>query len=248
MLVSNEFEVSQPVAKVWEFFQDVPGVAACLPGAELTDDLGDDEYAGTVNLRMGPVKLAFAGKARVAERDEDAKRLVLDASGSDQRGRGNVEMKVTARLSEGSGGGTKVAVDQDLQISGAAAQYGRGMITDVSSVLMKQFANNMQQRISAAERGESVAEIGAGDASGLGIGIRAVQLALMRVFRRFFLPYDPSSSPAEEAPDALVDRQHRPAARRGARAGGAAQPGARRPRADPRRGRRHPGRRRCARR
>ena len=66
MLVSNEFEVSQPVATVWEFFQDVPGVAACLPGAELTDDLGDDEYAGTVNLRMGPVKLAFAGKARVA--------------------------------------------------------------------------------------------------------------------------------------------------------------------------------------
>ena len=85
MLVSNEFEVSQPVDKVWEFFQDVPGVAACLPGAELTDDLGDDEYAGTVNLRMGPVKLAFAGKAHVAERDEDARRLVLDASGSDQR-------------------------------------------------------------------------------------------------------------------------------------------------------------------
>jgi carbon monoxide dehydrogenase subunit G len=196
MLVSNEFEVSQPVAKVWEFFQDVPGVAACLPGAQLTDDLGDEEYAGTVNLRMGPVKLAFAGKAHVAERDEAAKRLILDASGSDQRGRGNVEMRVTARLSEGSGGGTKVAVDQDLQISGAAAQYGRGMITDVSSVLMKQFADNMQKRISAVERGESVDQIGAGDASGLGIGLRAVQLALMRVFRRFFLPYDPSQFPS----------------------------------------------------
>jgi hypothetical protein len=118
--------------------------------------------------------------------------LVLDASGSDQKGRGNVEMKVTARLTEGSGGGTKVAVAQDLQISGAAAQYGRGMITDVSSVLMKQFATNMQARISAVERGESVADIGAGDASGLGIGLRAVQLALVRVFRRFFLPYDPT--------------------------------------------------------
>lgn len=196
MLVSNEFEVSQPIDKVWEFFQDVPGVAACLPGAQLTDDLGDDHYAGQVHLRMGPVKLEFAGNAHVAERDEDAKRLVLDASGSDQRGRGNVEMKVTARLSEGSGGGTKVAVDQDLQISGAAAQYGRGMITDVSSVLMKQFATNMQQRITAVERGESVEQIGAGDASGLGIGLRAVQLALMRVFRRFFLPYDPTQFPS----------------------------------------------------
>ena len=196
MLVSNEFEVSQPVDKVWEFFQDVPGVAACLPGAELTDDLGDDEYAGTVNLRMGPVKLAFAGKAHVAERNEEARRLVLDASGSDQRGRGNVELQVTAKLSEGSGGGTKVQVEQDLQISGAAAQYGRGMITDVTSVLMKQFANNMQQRIAAVERGESIEQIGAGDASGLGIGIRAVQLALMRVFRRFFLPYDPKQFPS----------------------------------------------------
>ena len=196
MLVSNEFEVQQPVDKVWEFFQDVPGVAACLPGAQLTDDLGEDEYAGQVHLRMGPVKLEFAGKARVAERDEGAKRLILDASGSDQKGRGNVEMKVTARLTPGSGGGTKVAVDQDLQISGAAAQYGRGMITDVSSVLMKQFADNMQARISAVERGESVEQIGAGDASGLGIGIRAVQLALMRVFRRFFLPYDPTQFPS----------------------------------------------------
>jgi uncharacterized protein len=196
MLVSNEFEVQQPVDTVWEFFQDVPGVAACLPGAELTEDLGDDHYAGRVNLRMGPVKLEFAGKAHVAERDEAAKRLVLDASGSDQRGRGNVEMKVTARLSQGPAGRTMVAVDQDLQISGAAAQYGRGMITDVSSVLMKQFASNMQQRISAVERGESVAEIGAGEASGLAIGLRAVQLALMRVFRRFFLPYDPTQFPS----------------------------------------------------
>jgi carbon monoxide dehydrogenase subunit G len=196
MLVSNEFEVSQPVDKVWEFFQDVPGVAACLPGAQLTDDLGDEHYAGQVHLRMGPVKLEFAGKAHVAERDQDAKRLVLDASGSDQKGRGNVEMKVTARLTEGSGGGTKVAVDQDLQISGAAAQYGRGMITDVSSVLMKQFANNMQARITGVERGESVDAIGAGDASGFGIALRAAQLALVRVFRRFFLPYDPTQFPS----------------------------------------------------
>ncbi|HEX3929419.1 MAG TPA: SRPBCC family protein [Nocardioides sp.] len=192
MLVSNEFEVSQPLDKVWEFFRDVPGVAACLPGAALTDDIGAEEYAGTVNLRMGPVKLAFAGKAHVAERDEAAKRLVLDASGSDQRGRGNVEMTVTARLSEGASGHTMVAVDQDLQISGAAAQYGRGMITDVSTVMMKQFADNMQRRISAVERGESVDQLDAGEASGLAIGLRAAQLALMRVFRRFFLPYDPT--------------------------------------------------------
>jgi hypothetical protein len=195
MLVSNEFEVQQPLDKVWEFFQDVPAVAACLPGAELTEDLGDDHYAGRVGLRMGPVKLEFAGKAHVVDRDEAAKKLVLDAAGSDQKGRGNVDMRVTAVLSGGSAGGTKVTVDQDLQIAGAAAQYGRGMITDVSSVLMKQFASNMQTGIVARERGESV-QAGAKEASGLAIGIRAAQLALMRVLRRFFLPYDPAQFPS----------------------------------------------------
>jgi carbon monoxide dehydrogenase subunit G len=196
MLISNEFEVRQPPEKVWEFFGDVPAVAACLPGAELTDDLGEDRYAGRVGVRMGPVKLEFAGKAQVRERDDDLMRMVLDAAGSDSKNRGSSEMTVTARLTPGSGGGTKVAVDQDLQISGAAAQYGRGMITDVTSVLMKQFATNMQQRIEAAERGESVSAADTRAASGLGLGLRAAQLALLRVFRRFFLPYDPAQFPS----------------------------------------------------
>lgn len=196
MLVTNEFEVAQPIDKVWDFVQHVPNVAACLPGAEITEDLGEDHYAGRVNLRMGPVKLEFAGKAHVVERDEEQHLVAMDASGSDKRGRGNVEMTVTARLAPGAGGATKVTVDQDLQISGAAAQYGRGMITDVSSVLMKQFATNMQERIEAVERGESVADVETKEASGLAIGIRAAQLALMRVFRRFFLPYDPAQFPS----------------------------------------------------
>jgi hypothetical protein len=126
------------------------------------------------------------------DRDHSDHRIVIDASGSDSKGRGNVEMTVTARLGPGSGGGTRVFVDQDLQISGAAAQYGRGMITDVTAVLMKQFAGNMQQRIEAAERGERVSDADTAEASGLTLGLRAAQLALMRVFRRFFLPYDPS--------------------------------------------------------
>ncbi|HEX5090203.1 MAG TPA: SRPBCC family protein [Nocardioides sp.] len=196
MLIKNEFEVAQPVDKVWEFFEDVPGVAACLPGAELTDDLGEDRYAGRVGVRMGPVKLEFAGKAHVRERDDDARRIVIDAAGSDAKNRGSAEMTVTARLSPGSGGGTRVAVDQDLQISGAAAQYGRGMISDVTSVLMRQFATNMQQRIAAIERGESTVDLGGGQASGFAIGLRAAQLALMRVIRRFFMPYDPSQFPS----------------------------------------------------
>jgi Uncharacterized conserved protein len=70
MLIKNEFEVAEPVEKVWQFFDNIPQVAACLPGAELTEDLGDDKYKGTVAVRMGPVRLQFAGTADITERDE----------------------------------------------------------------------------------------------------------------------------------------------------------------------------------
>jgi carbon monoxide dehydrogenase subunit G len=191
MLIKNEFEVAAPVERVWAFFGDIPQVATCLPGTELTENLGDDKYAGRVAIRMGPVRLSFDGTAQVTERDEAAHRMAVDASGSEARGRGQASMTVTATLAR-AGRGTRVAVAQDLQLAGAAAQYGRGMISDVSSVLMQDFARNLQSRIDAADRGESPAQArpaAASSASGLTLGLRAALMALSRVFRRFFLPY-----------------------------------------------------------
>src|SRR6202522_2271275 len=195
MLIKNEFEVAEPVEKVWQFFENIPQVATCLPGAELTEDLGDEKYLGKVAVRMGPVRLQFAGTADITERDEAAKRVVVHAAGADEKGRGQAAMIVTATLTR-AGRGTKVAVAQDLQLSGAAAQYGRGMISDVSSVLMRDFATNMQDRIERIERGESVEQITAASASparGFTLGMRAAMMALNRVFRRFFMPYQAAS-------------------------------------------------------
>jgi len=195
MLIKNDFEVAQPVDKVWKFFGDIPQVATCLPGAELTDDLGGEKYKGRVAVRMGPVRLQFAGTAEIAERDDAAKRLVLNAAGAEAKGRGQASMVVTATLVR-SGRGTKVNVTQDLQLSGAAAQYGRGMISDVTSVLMRDFAATMQDRIERVERGESAEQIaasGTSSASGLALGLRAAVMALNRVFRRFFVPYHAAS-------------------------------------------------------
>ena len=191
MLISNDFEVAQPVAKVWEFFGDIPRVAACLPGAQLTENLGDDKYGGRVAVRMGPVRLQFAGAAEITERDEAGKRIVVHAAGADERGRGQASMVVTAALTP-SGSGTKIAVTQDLQLAGAAAQYGRGMISDVTAVLMRDFSANMASQIAAAERGETV-QAAAAPAGGLAIGLRAALMALRRVFRRFFVPYQATS-------------------------------------------------------
>ena len=194
MLITSDFEVPQPIDKVWTFFQDIPQVAACLPGAELTDDLGDDTYAGRVAIRMGPVKLQFSGKAHITERDAAAHRIVVDAAGADEKGRGQASMNVTAQLAA-AGRGTKVQVDQDLELSGAAAQYGRGMISDVTAVLMRDFAATMQKRIDAIDRGVSPDQVArAQSASGFAIGMRAMWMALARVFRRFFLPYQAPAS------------------------------------------------------
>jgi carbon monoxide dehydrogenase subunit G len=195
MLITNEFEVAEPVDQVWQFFQNIPQVAACLPGAQLTEDLGDDKYKGTVAVRMGPVRLQFAGIADITERDEAAKRLVVNASGADEKGRGQASMVVTATLARTSRGTTKVGVVQDLQLSGAAAQYGRGMIGDVSAILMRDFATNMQGRIERLNLGESpdqIAATSAVPARGFTLGLRAAMLALTRVFRRFFMPYQPA--------------------------------------------------------
>jgi carbon monoxide dehydrogenase subunit G len=195
MLIKNEFEVAEPVEKVWKFFDDIPQVAACLPGAELTEDLGGEKYKGRVAVRMGPVRLQFGGTAEITERDEAAKRVVVHASGAEEKGRGQASMVVTATLVR-AGRGTKVGVSQDLQLSGAAAQYGRGMISDVTSVLMRDFSTNMQDRVQRIERGESAEQIAsatATPASGLTLGLRAAFMALSRVFRRFFAPYQPTS-------------------------------------------------------
>jgi len=196
MLIKNEFEVAEPVETVWQFFDNIPQVAACLPGAELTEDLGDDRYKGKVAVRMGPVRLQFAGTADITERDEAAKRVVVHASGADEKGRGQANMVITATLARTSRGTTKVGVVQDLQLSGAAAQYGRGMISDVTAVMMRDFAANMQGRIEWINLGESAEQIAATTAAparGFSLGMRAAMMALQRVFRRFFLPYQPAS-------------------------------------------------------
>jgi carbon monoxide dehydrogenase subunit G len=192
MLIKNDFEVAAPVDKVWQFFEDIPQVAACLPGTELTDNLGDDKYKGRVAVRMGPVRLLFAGEADITERNEAAKRVVVDATGAEEKGRGQASMVVTAVLAQ-AGRGTKVSVTQDLQLSGAAAQYGRGMISDVSAVLMRDFSVNLANRIDAAGRGVAATGQAATPASGFTLGMRAAMMALRRVFRRFFVPYHAAS-------------------------------------------------------
>ena len=147
MLLKNTFDVPHRIDTVWEFFEDIPQVAACLPGAELTEVVDEDDYKGRVGVSLGPVKLRFHGTAHITERDAAAKRLVLDAEGADEKGRGQASLQVIAQLTS-TGAGTRVVLDQDLDLSGAAAQYGRGMIADVTSTFSWRLtASRMKYRL-----------------------------------------------------------------------------------------------------
>ncbi len=184
MLIENEFEVAAPVEQVWDYMLDVPRIVPCLPGAELTEVVGDGTYKGRVTTKMGPVSLRFAGTAKIVEQDIAAKRVVLNASGSEEKGKGQASMSVTSTMTS-SGRGTRVKVSQDLQLSGAAAQFGRGMVQDVTNMLMRSFADCLQENIGRASRGEAATQTAA-PVQGFSVGFKAAIMALKRFFRQLF--------------------------------------------------------------
>ena len=189
MLIESDFEVAAPVDQVWRYLLDVPRMAPNLPGAELTEVIDEHTYRGRVTSKLGPVSLRFAGIAKIVGQDEAAHRVLLNASGAEERGKGQATMDITATLVP-AGRGTKVRVVQDLQVSGAAAQFGRGMIADVTNVLMRSFATNVADDIDRWSRGEARKDGSSAPAQGLAIGIQATVAALKRVWRRFFWRYD----------------------------------------------------------
>jgi carbon monoxide dehydrogenase subunit G len=137
--LENTFTVPVPVEQAWAVLLDIERVAPCMPGATLTSVDGD-AFTGTVKVKLGPVSMMFKGTGRFVERDEAARRVVLSASGADSRGGGTAKATVTAGL-VAEGDGTRVDVRTDLDITGKAAQFGRGLIGDVSGRLIGQFAD-----------------------------------------------------------------------------------------------------------
>ena len=146
MQLTNTFSISQPVERAWEVITDLERVAPCLPGAALLGVEGDD-YRGAVKIKVGPVTAQYEGVARFAERDDDAHHAVLRAEGRDVRGQGNAAATIDVTPAA-QGEGTEVKVDTDLELAGRVAQFGRGVIADVSGKLIGQFAARLEQEMS----------------------------------------------------------------------------------------------------
>ena len=157
MELNNDFEVAAPIDRVWDVLTDVERIAPCLPGAQLQEVEGD-EFRGVGKVKVGPITAQYKGAASFVERDDAGYRAVLRAEGRDTRGAGNAAADITALL-EAVDGGTRVTVTTDLTVTGKVAQFGRGVMADVSRKLMGQFADNLSDLISTAD-GEAAAEAG----------------------------------------------------------------------------------------
>ncbi|GLP73661.1 carbon monoxide dehydrogenase subunit G [Mycobacterium antarcticum] len=158
MELNNEFRVAVPTATTWKVLTDIERIAPCLPGATLLTVDGDD-FTGTVKVKVGPITVSYQGEASFQERDELAQRVVLKATGKETRGNGQAAAVVTAQLKDDGTTGTLVSITTDLTISGKAAQFGRGVLADVSSNLVTQFARSLEADllVGTAPAGDTVA-------------------------------------------------------------------------------------------
>ena len=158
MRIDNTFTVGLPAEDAWKVLLDVERIAPCMPGAEL-QEITEDEYRGVVKVKLGAITAQYKGAVRFAEVDEAGRRIVLRAEGRETRGQGNASATVTATLRPAGEGRTEVAIETDLTISGKIAQFGRGVMADVSSKLMAQFATCLESTILS---GPASAAAGAG--------------------------------------------------------------------------------------
>jgi uncharacterized protein len=146
MRLEHRFEVPAPVDEAWAVLLDVPRIAPCLPGAALTEHDGDS-FAGTVKVKVGPITLTYRGTGHFVERDDAAHRVVIEASGRESRGSGTAGATITATLAPDGPDSTTAEVAIDLTVTGRPAQFGRGMLGEVSARLVDQFAVSLAKEL-----------------------------------------------------------------------------------------------------
>jgi carbon monoxide dehydrogenase subunit G len=171
MELTNEFRVAVSVPEAWKVLTDVERIAPMLPGAQLQEVEGE-EYRGVVKVKVGPITAQYKGQATFVERDEAGGRVVLKAAGRDTRGQGNATAVITATMTP-DGDGTKVAVVTDLTITGKVAQFGRGVLAEVSSKLLGQFVDALEADIASSGSAVVTAEVPGNGATGAAASVAA---------------------------------------------------------------------------
>ncbi len=182
MKIVQSFTVARAAPAVWTFFQDVPAVAACLPGAELTQPSDNGVHRGKVAIRLGPFKAAFEGEAKVSA-DAAAQSGHVEGRGIDKRGGSHSRLVLDYRLTD-LHGTTKVDIESDLTLSGPIAQFGRtGLVTEAANALLADFARNLEAKISGLDSGSRGAPA-ATQLNALSLLLAVIRAKLMTMFGR----------------------------------------------------------------
>ncbi|MEZ4699945.1 MAG: SRPBCC family protein [Rhodothermales bacterium] len=156
--IEERFEIQAPIGRVWDYLVDPPRVVSCLPGAELTEVVDEKTYTGRVRVKVGPVAASYKGTARLEEVNEADRIMRLSGEGKEATGAGTAKMNMTGRLSAGADGTTLLDVEAEIDVAGKMAQFGRGLMEDVSRQLFKQFGACMQATLAQAVVEDAVPE------------------------------------------------------------------------------------------
>jgi carbon monoxide dehydrogenase subunit G len=174
--LNHTFTVPTTVEETWAAFEDIESVAGCFPGATVTEVAGDD-FKGSAKVKLGPIALVYTGTGHFVEKDAAARKFVIEAKGKDKRGNGTAGAMVTATLADAGEGSTKVDVLTDLAITGKPAQFGRGVMQDVSDKLLQQFVTCLQDKVGAAGAPAAPAEAAPAEAVPVAAGASEAALA-----------------------------------------------------------------------
>ena len=184
MRLENSFEVEAPPEQAWDLLMDVPRVVPCMPGATLDEAVDDSNWKATMQVKLGPIGLTFATDISRQTVDEESRSVTLDANARDVKNRGRASAKVQSTLVP-LDGRTRVDIVTDLTLTGTVAQYGRGMVQDISSQMVDSFAKCLQSQLAAEpEEAERAVAAQARPVSGLSLFFRSVRRSLARLFRR----------------------------------------------------------------
>ena len=184
MKLENSFEVPAPPEEAWTLLMDVPRTIPCMPGAKLDEAVDDRHWKATMAVKLGPISLSFKTDLEQQEVDEAARRVTLAAKAREARGRGNAAATIQSALTP-QDGGTRVDIVTDLQLTGAVAQYGRGLVADVSSQLVGQFADCLKKQLAASpEEAEAAVAAQSRPVGGVRLGLSALWRSLVRFVRR----------------------------------------------------------------